>query len=96
MSNEQIQELTNKLARLATETKETTERLQQILREKHSTIAAGDRVQCTKGDHEGRKGTVIRTTKCFAHVRVDGYPEVFKLASIKKRKTSLRKFKSKT
>jgi hypothetical protein len=91
MSNEQIQELTDKLARLATETKETTEKLQRVLREKHSTIVAGDRVQCTKGDHEGQKGTVIRTTKVFAHVRVDGYPESFKLASIKKRKTSLRK-----
>ena len=94
MINDKIKELTEKLARLATETKETTEELQRAIRESRLEIVAGDRVQCiVKGNHEGLKGTVIRTTKVFVHIKVDGYvyPKTFKESSIKKRKSSLQK-----
>jgi hypothetical protein len=91
MINEQIKELTEKLARLATETKQTTQELQKLINDSQLEIVAGDRVQCIKGNHEGLKGTVIRTTKVFVHIRVDEYPKTFKEPSIKKRKSSLRK-----
>ena len=91
MINDKIKELTDKLTRLAIETKETTEELQRTIRESHSEIVAGDRVQCIKGNHEGIKGTVTRTTKAFAHIKADEYPKTFRYSSTKKKKSSLRK-----
>ena len=94
MINDKIKELTEKFARLATETKETTEELQRAIRESHSEIVAGDRVQCIKGNHEDLKGTVIRTTKVFVHIKVDGYPTTFKNHPSRKGSPACRNYKS--